>query len=70
MDNDKQNKKSVADYGANLVITGILIIFGATLALSFIVNIILGVIVLGLYMIFWGILLVLTAERIKNMGGF
>ena len=66
----KEDKKSVADYGAELVITGILIIFGATLALSFIVNIILGVIVLGLYMIFWGILLVLTAERIKNMGGF
>jgi hypothetical protein len=66
----KQNKKSVADYGAELVIMGILIIFGATLALSFNVNIILGVIALGLYMIFWGILLVLTAERIKNMGGF
>jgi uncharacterized membrane protein len=66
----KEDKKSVANYGANLVITGILIIFGATLVLAFIVNIILGVIVLGLYMIFWGILLVLTAERIKNMGGF
>lgn len=66
----KQNKKSVADYGANLVITGILIIFGATLVFAFIVNIILGIIVLGFYMIFWGIMLVIASDKIKNMGGF